>query len=344
MPEPKRTTYDSAAERLGLLIITTDDLTIERAADGSHRYANGRAVGKRRLAQVEKLVLPPAWTEVRIARSHRAHLQAVGRDAKGRVQYRYHDSWVRVRDAVKAERLLSFGQALGGIREAVQRDMRRPVEDRRAVVATAVRLIDRQLLRVGSERYAANGTRGASTLLAENAVEEDGALALDYTAKSGKAVRLSIRDRALKRRLRKLRAARRRRSQRLFSYRDRDGRRQRLTAREINAYLATLSARRVSAKDFRTFAGSAMALERLVAQPCPRLMRAREKAVTETVKAVAERLRNTPAVARASYIHPAITKSYLAARLDDRLMRKPQRKGLDAAETGLMRFLEAELG
>lgn len=342
MPQPTTTTHESAAARLGLVIVTVDDLTIERTDDG-YRYVNGRRVGRRRIAQLEKLVLPPAWREVRVARQHQAHLQAIGRDAKDRVQYRYHDDWVRVRDAVKAERLLAFGRALGDIRAAVARDMRRPIDDRRAVIATAVRLIDRQLLRIGSERYARHGTRGASTLLIGNAVEDDGALELDYTAKSGKAVRLSIRDAALKRRLKRLRGARRRKSQRLFSYRDGGGRRQSVTAREINAYLATLATARVSAKDFRTFAGSAMALEQLAAEPCPRLLKQRSKAVTRTVKAVAERLRNTPAVARSSYIHPAVTDAFMRGQLSPGLLRGPARAGLDAAETALMRFLEGEL-
>ena len=342
MPKPRRTTYDSAAERLGLVIVTVDDLTIVRDEKGT-RYENGRAVGKRRLAQLEKLVLPPAWRDVRIAADGRAHLQAIGRDAKDRVQYRYHDDWVRVRDAVKAERLLAFGRALGDIRAAVARDLKRPLDDRRAVLATAVRLIDRQLLRVGSERYARHGTRGASTLLASNAETEDGTVALRYRAKSGKKVRLRVRDRALANRLAKLRRKRKRKDARLFTYRDREGRRQALAAREINAYLVDAAAAQVSAKDFRTFAGSAMALAELAAEPPPRAVKKREKVVTATVKSVSERLRNTPAVARASYIHPAITKAYLAGGLTSDLVTGRKRAGLDRAETGLMRFLENEL-
>ena len=342
MPQPTRTTHDSAAERLGLVIITVDDLTIERREKG-YRYLNGRAVGKRRIAQLERLVLPPAWRDVRVAAHHRAHLQAIGRDAKERVQYRYHDDWVLVRDAVKAERLLRFGRALGDIRAAVAKDLKRPLENRRAVLATAVRLIDRQLLRIGSEQYARNGTRGASTLLVENAQTEDGAVRLRYRAKSGKKVRLALRDRALARRIKDLGARRRSRKKRLFHYRDRDGRRQELSAREINAYLATVAGAKVSAKDFRTFAGSAAALDMLAGGPCPRTVKNREREVAQVVKAVAERLRNTPAVARSSYIHPAIVQAYLGRALSPDLLKGRSREGLDRAETGLMRFLEAEL-
>ena len=346
MPKPRRTTHESAAERLGLVIVTTDDLTIRRTDDG-YRHANGRRVGRRRSAQIYRLALPPAWTEVRIAREHRAHLQAIGRDAKGRVQYRYHEDWVRVRDAVKAERLMRFGTALGRIRARVSADLKRPMEDRRAVIATAVRLIDRQLLRVGSERYARNGTRGASTLLVTNALAENGEVALDYRAKSGRAVRLSIRDRTLARRISTLRERRARtkrgrgkRGERLFAYRDEDGRRRSLHAREINGYLVEAGGEQVSAKDFRTFAGSALALARLSDTAPPRPVKARAKVVAGVVREVAERLRNTPAVARSSYIHPSIVDAYVADALPVCGAGGRCRKGLNRGESALLRFLE----
>ena len=353
MPKDRRSTHAGVARRLGIAIVSTDDLTIRREGrPGAFRYrhANGRKVAARRVAQVEKLVLPPAWADVAIARRHDAHLQAVGRDGKDRVQYRYHDEWVHVRDAVKAERLIAFGRALGAIRDRVDKDLKLPVDDRRAVIATAVRLIDRQLLRVGSEEYAREGTRGASTLLRSNAKSRKGRLKLLYRAKSGKKVELAIKDRRLRRRLDRLRRKRGAgeggRDDRLFAWTDDEGRTRALSARQINLYLAAASGRgtrapTVSAKDFRTFAGSALALELLLEARDAATPTARKRAATAAVKAVAERLRNTPAVARASYIHPAIMEDHEKGALPGDLGGGPLRRNLDRSETTLMRYLEA---
>lgn len=348
MPRPRRSTHASVARRLGLRIIDKDALTVTRRPHGDHfRYAdvNGKALPAGRRKQIEALVLPPAWSEVAIAADARAHLQAVGRDGQGRVQYRYHEDWARVRDAVKAERLLAFGRALPRIRERVERDMDRPLHDRRAILATAVRLIDRQLLRVGGERYAAMGTRGASTLERRNARVKGSTVELLYRAKAGKKVRLRLKDRRLAARVRKLRRTGGG-GGRLFSWRDADGT-HRLHASQINAYLADLAhghlsrkpAAPVSAKDFRTFAASALALEALSTAPADTAT-ARKRALAATMREVSERLRNTPAVARSSYVHPLVVRAFEGGELDAALVRGPVRGGLDRAETGLMRLLE----
>lgn len=347
MPKPRRSTHEQVAKRLGLVIISKDELTITRRPHGEHfRYADaaGRALPPERRAQIEALALPPAWSDVAIAERSRAHLQAIGRDGQGRVQYRYHDSWAHVRDAVKAERLRMFGRALPRIRARVERDLSRPLSDRRAVLATAVRLIDRQLLRVGGERYAAMGTRGASTLEARNARVNKGRVELRYRAKAGKKVRLQLSDRKLAERVKRLR---RQKGRRLFAWRDEDGARRRLSAAQINAYLADLAhghlkrrpPAQVSAKDFRTFAASALALEALCAAEADGST-ARKRAVAAAMRLVSERLRNTPAVARASYVHPLVVAAFEKGTLEPAMVRGRTRQGLDGAETGLMRLLE----
>ena len=347
MPKPRRSTHAAVAEQLGLRIIDKDELTFARRPHGEHfRYvdAEGGALPPERRREIEALVLPPAWSDVAIAADARAHLQAIGRDGQGRVQYRYHDDWARVRDAVKAERLRAFGRALPRIRERVERDLARPLSDRRAVLATAVRLIDRQLLRVGGERYAAMGTRGASTLEARNTHVKNGRVELRYRAKAGKKVSLRLRDKRLADRVKRLR---RMKGRRLFAWRDETGTRRRLGASQINEYLVDLAhghlgrrpAIQVSAKDFRTFAASALAVEDLCAATAD-TPTARKRALAAAMRRVAERLRNTPAVARSSYVHPLVVRAFEAGELDPGLVRGPVREGLDHAETGLMRLLE----
>ena len=347
MPKPRRSTHAGVAKRMGLVIVDKDDLTLTRRPHGAHfRYADaeGRALDAERRAQIEALVLPPAWRDVAIAADPRAHLQAIGRDEKGRVQYRYHDGWAAVRDAVKAERLLAFGRALPRIRKVVERDIARPLRDRRAVLATAVRLIDRQLLRVGGERYAAMGTRGASTLERRNARVKGGVVELSYRAKAGKKVRLRLSDKRLADRVRRLR---RRGTKRLFSWTDAQGRAHALSAAQINAYLEAAAhghlkrapAAHVSAKDFRTFAASATALELLCTVKAASAT-ARKRALAATMREVSTKLRNTPAVARSSYVHPMIVRAFEAGALAPALVRGRARGGLDRAETGLMRLLE----
>ena len=343
MPQPRRTTHEDVARRLGLTITDTNALTIERRRHGrgfTYRdSATGRTVNGARRREIEALVLPPAWEEVRVSPEACTHLQAVGRDGKRRVQYRYHEDWARVRDAVKTERLIRFGRALPRIRAAVEADMKRPLNDRRGVTATAVRLIDRQLLRVGSEQYLADGTRGASTLANRSVKVARKAVELTFRAKAGKRVNLRLKDTKLARRVRKLR---RRGGKRLFSWRS--GRKVKsVNARLINAYLTDAGGAPVSAKDFRTFAGSALALERLceALDDEPSSLTTRRRATASAVRDVSERLRNTPAVARSSYIHPSIVAAFEDGTLDPNLVRGRRRRGLDAAETGLMGFLKA---
>ncbi|EFL90493.1 DNA topoisomerase IB [Ahrensia sp. R2A130] len=327
-----RITHGGEAQRLGLLVIPTEDLLVERCSAGDETVytLGGRPVPEGRISELNSFPVPPAWTDVRMALDPAAHIQVIGNDAKGRRQYIYHDRWTDVREAVKAARLKRFGKALPRIRDAISEDITKPLSDDRGLAATALRLVDRQWVRAGHEQYAANGTAGTATLLNKHVDESDGELTLDFTAKSGKEAKVRLRDPALKRRLR---ALKKRGGKRLFQPRRNAAP---LNATQLNAYLSDIAEADVSLKDFRTFGGSALALEQL----CKTADKPTRKHAVAAVKQVAEKLRNTPTVARNSYVHSPLLDVYLDGKLDPGLTSGRRRNNLDAGETGLMRFLE----
>jgi DNA topoisomerase-1 len=332
------------AKRHGLLYVSVDALCFHRQKHGrgfAYRDAGGRPIRDREtLARIRALVLPPAWTEVCIADSPRAHIQAVGRDAEGRLQYRYHDDWKTLRDRVKAERLFRFGRALPKIRARIEKDLRRRDPDRRFAAAAAGRLIDVALLRAGHSGTEEGG-RGATTLLRSDVRLNGTRVTLDFVGKSGKTIRKTIKDPVLLRRLRRLKRIGRKR---LFVFRDAQKQRRRLHARDLNAYLRDAAGRTVTAKDFRTFAASAQALAALCAAEEPASETARKRLVASVIRDSAERLSNTPAVARSSYVHPIVMGAFESGLATPTLLQGPPRAGLDKAETALMRLLEAEAG
>lgn len=331
------------ARQIGLIIIAVDDLVISRDGgpdDWNYRRTYGNPkVALARTSQIDALVIPPNWQDVRIAAEDRHHLQAVGRDAAGRLQYRYHDDWERVRNRVKAERLLTFGRSLPRLRKRLKRDLRKRKLSRNAVAAAALSLIDRKLVRAGHEKYAANGTTGAATLRTSHVRVTDRNTKIAFRGKSGKDVKLEIDDPRLRRKIGLLKKKNR---GRLFKYRDGD-RKRRLGATELNAYMRETTQRPVSAKDFRTFAASAMAMGEFCAAVASRTNQPPGRTVTQTMKHVAHRLGNTPAVTRSSYVHPAIVTAFENDELDPALMKGRRRDALNREETALMRFLEAGL-
>ena len=190
--------------RNGLTYVETADLSLQRRRCGkSFAYfdSEGRAVRDKALkSRIKQLAIPPAWTEVCIAASDRAHIQAVGRDVEGRLQYRYHPEWEKARAEVKHHRLLRLGSALPGLRDAIRKALSEPDLTRKKVIAAVVRLIDRALLRPGYEEYAqARGSRGASTLLKSDVAVEGDRIVIDFEGKAGKPIKLEITDRILAR-------------------------------------------------------------------------------------------------------------------------------------------------
>jgi DNA topoisomerase-1 len=332
------------ARRQGLRYVEADALTITRHRCGrgfTYKDEAGRTVRDPEVgARIKTLAVPPAWTEVHIAHDARAHIQAIGRDADGRLQYRYHDDWKEVRDQIKAERLVRFGRALPRIRSRLRRDLGRDQPDLRFAAAAATRLIDRALLRAGHDSVAAeeaNGGRGATTLLKRDVHLNGSEIALAFTGKGGKPVRTSVRDPALLIRLKTLKKLGRKW---LFVYRAGRGKRRHLTARELNCYLQEAAGEAITAKDFRTFAASSRALGELARAEPPPSKTGRKRTLAATMRATSETLNNTPAVARSSYVHPSIVEAFEAGLLDPAVLRGPQRRGLSAEETALMRFLE----
>ena len=346
--------HHELAAQFGLRIAQQDDFTIARRKRGDGwRFIDtktGRSPGREVTTLLRGLAIPPAWSEVRCAKRRDAHILVTGTDGEGRRQYIYNPEWERVREAVKEARLLRFGKALPRIRERVRRDLaaagRREGAKlrRKGVAAVAARLLDRAGMRPGNEAYALTGTRGASTLRRDDVRVNGTDVKLDYVGKHGREHEVQLRDaqaaRVLRRLKRTKRQGRRTARERLFIYRGQDGRAYPLTAAKLNRYLVDAAGEPVSAKDFRTFIGSATALETLFDRRNETNGAARKKAINEAVDAASERLRNTPAVARSSYIMPTIIAAYERDELADTLFRGPTRRGLDRAETALMRHLE----
>jgi DNA topoisomerase I len=328
--------------RYGLNYVETADLRLRRRRCGrgfSYVDGEGRTVRDKALrARIKKLAIPPAWTEVCIAADERAHIQAVGRDAEHRLQYRYHPDWEQARAESKARRLLQLGSALPRLRSSVRKALSAPGLTRDKVIAAVVRLIDRALLRPGHEEYAQErGTRGASTLLKSDVVIEGDTVMLEFEGKGGKPIKQAIRDKLLARMAKTLFNLK---GRRLFSVPDHSGQPRPITAREVNAYLAETSGSDITAKDFRTFRASAEAMAYLTENNGHESEKLRKHAVVQAADKASEILVNTRSVARSSYIHPSVIKAYESGKLEASLFRGRIRTGLNKIESALMRFLE----
>jgi DNA topoisomerase I len=285
------------------------------------------------LDRIRKLAIPPAWTEVWIAPTERGHIQATGRDAKGRKQYRYHERWREVRDGGKYDRLIAFGRVLPKLRAQVKHDLARRGLPREKVLAAVIRVMEITLIRVGNEEYAkTNKSFGLTTLRNRHAKVGPTKAVFEFRGKSGKLHTTGFSDRRL---ARIVKACQDLPGQRLFQYVDEEGERHAVESADVNAYLRDVLGDDFSAKDFRTWAGTLAAARALVTLPeCAGQGTAAHDVVT-CVKAVAGILGNTPAVCRKAYIHPAVLEAYEAGRL-------PLKAGVDGRrfELAVLRFLE----
>jgi DNA topoisomerase-1 len=251
----------------------------------------------------------------------------MGRDARGRLQYRYHAAWTRSRDATKFDRSIAFARALPRLRRRVARDLQRRGMPREKVLAAVVRLLDRTLIRVGNEEYARTNESFGLTTLRNRHVKPDrhGGLRLTFKGKSGKQHEVGLNDRRL---VRVIRACQELPGQRLFQYRDDDGAERRIESRDVNDYIRDSMGADFSAKDFRTWAATVLAEKEL----------ATADSIPAAVKAVAQKLGNTPAVCRRSYINPII----IEAAIEPRIVRDPpdRPRGLDVGERAVLALLE----
>lgn len=259
------------------------------------------------IERVRRLAIPPAWTQVWISPLPRGHIQATGRDARGRKQYRYHADWQAGRAEDKFARLIGFGRALPAIRKRVERDFRRPGLGREKVLAAMVRLLETTLIRVGNEEYArTNRSYGLSTLRDRHArVRHDGVL-FRFKGKSGRMHEIDLQDERLARVVRRLRDLP---GQALFQYLDENGAVVNVGSADINAYLKETAGGEFSAKDFRTWAGTVLAALFLARQHA-RESRPAKRSVVRAIEEVAARLGNTVAVCRKSYVHPEVITGY----------------------------------
>jgi len=284
--------------------------------------------------RLDRIGLPPAYADARFAPAEDLHIQAVGIDARGRRQYVYHPGYVALRDARKFDACAGFGRLLSRMRARVERDIAGPGLSRERAVASIVRLLDSGRIRVGNESYArANGSFGATTLRRRHARLKGRRLTLCFRAKSGRLCRLGIADRCLIRFVRRMQDLP---GQHLFQYRGEDGHFHPVTSTDVNAYVQEVMGGGYAAKDFRTWRASVLAFEWLRQAPAPIRL-------GELLEHVAQHLGNTPAVARKSYIHPALIELARAGSAQGLPRRLPRAtRWLTASERGLLAFLDAQ--
>jgi DNA topoisomerase-1 len=325
-------------EAIGLRHVTdaAPGLSRRRVGRGfSYRDSSGAVVRDRpTLARIGALAIPPAWTEVWICASPNGHMQATGRDARGRKQHRYHGRFREVRDRAKFEHLAEFGAALPAMRSRIDADMAQPGVSRAKVLAAIVHLLETTMIRVGNDEYAkTNNSYGLTTLKDRHAKVDGDELKFVFTGKSGRSWRLTLKDRRV---ARIVRAIQELPGQRLFQYRDEQGEVQQVTSTDVNAYLREISGAEITAKDFRTWGATVLAaaeLTRLGGFDTQALAKANLKAAIDNVS---HALGNTPAVCRKCYVHPTLIEFYSAGAF--RLPRS-RRRGLSGLEAGVLAML-----
>ena len=293
------------------------------------------------LRRVNSLAIPPAWSDVWICLDAKGHLQATGRDARGRKQYRYHPSFREQQESAKYEHLFDFARALPRIRAAVTRDMATAGLSRDKVIATIVYLLEATMIRVGNADYARqNKSYGLTTMRDPHVAVAGSELTFDFAGKSGRAWRITLKD---KRIARIVKACRDLPGQHLFQYLDEDGKRQQVNSNDVNDYLRRVSGQEVTAKDFRTWSGTLMAALTLAETPAPTSEAAAKRLIRAAVTEVSNRLGNTVAICRKCYIHPAVIDAYVGGTLAPRFRRKrrARKDGLEPEEGALLTLLKA---
>jgi DNA topoisomerase I len=341
----------AAARAAGLRYVSDAEPGITRRRAGgafSYRGPDGRLVKDRaELARIKRLAIPPAWSEVWICSDSQGHLQATGRDARGRKQYRYHPDWRTVRDAAKFDRMLAFARALPRLRARVREDQGRRGLSREKVLATVVHLLEATLIRVGNQEYARENRSYGLTTMRDRHVDFEGAeMTFEYRGKAGKRHRISLRDRRLARIVRSCQEIP---GQHLFQYIDDQGERQAVDSADVNAYLQEITGEPFTAKDFRTWAGTVLASLALSEFESFDSEAAAKRNVTRAIEQVAAQLGNTAAVCRKSYIHPEIVACYMDGSLLTLLKGRVETAlredlaGLRAEEAAVLALLQQRL-
>lgn len=337
-PDPKL-----SAKEAGLRYVQDDTPGIQRRRRGrgfTYLKPDGSPLqDPAERARIEALGIPPAWREVWICPSPKGHLQATGRDEKGRKQYRYHDRWQAVRNESKFSRMVAFGLALPRIRAQVDADLRRRGLPREKVLATVVRLLETTLIRVGNAEYARSNKHYGLTTMRDKHVRVEGSMVrFKFEGKSGKKHTIDVRDRQLARIVKHCRDIP---GYDLFQYLDETGTRQTIGSGDVNEYLRAITGQKFTAKDFRTWAGTVRAVATLRAcDPCTSES-ATNRTLARAVREVAEQLGNTPTVCRAYYIHPGALSCFQDGTLGERLASEVEGipESLHPDEVATMRLL-----
>lgn len=298
---------------------------------------------EQRLLRIKRLAIPPAWTDVWICPSPNGHIQATGRNARGRKQYRYHERWRELRDENKFDRLAEFAKALSKIRRRVAQDIRLPGLPREKVLATVVRLLERTFIRVGNEEYARDNKSFGLTTIKNRHVKVSGDhLRFRFRGKSGRQHEVAITDGRIAKIVSKCQDLP---GQDLFQYVSDDGEARNVTSQDVNDYLREITNENFTAKDFRTWAGTVLAAIALTAQSEFETKKQAKANLKTAISAVARLLGNTPAVCRKCYVHPALLEAYVTrtqiAGLNQAI-KTPENINLRAVEKAVLKFVRAQ--
>jgi len=337
-----------AAEDAGLRYVSDDQPGSSRQRNGEEfEYLDqkGKPIrDEQRLLRIKRLAIPPAWSDVWICPSPNGHIQATGRDARRRKQYRYHERWREIRDENKYDRLVNFGKALPKIRRRLKKDLALSSLPREKVLATIVQLLERSLIRVGNEEYARENKSFGLTTMQDRHVDVKGSkLRFRFRGKSGRQHEVDVTDRRIARIVMKLQDLA---GQSLFQYLDDEGNARDITSQDVNEYLREITGADFTAKDFRTWAGTVLAAVALGKLGASETKLQAKTNIKHAIGAVAEVLGNTPAICRQCYIHPAVLEAYLNGNSINGF--KPNRReefekqgtDLASAQKAVLKFLQ----
>jgi len=340
-----------AAEDAGLRYVSDDRPGYTRKAVGDdfeYFDLEGKQIkDEQRLLRIRRLAIPPAYTDVWICPVANGHIQATGRDVRGRKQYRYHERWREIRDENKYEKMALFGETLPKIRKRVDRDLRLPGLPREKVLATVVQLLERTFIRVGNEEYARDNKSFGLTTMRDRHVDVKGSqMTFTFRGKSGVMHEVPVKDRRIARIISRLQDLP---GQDLFQYVGEDEKRYDVTSQDVNAYLREITGEDFTAKDFRTWAGTVLAAIALSHLGPSQTKKEAKANIKNAVTAVSKLLGNTPAICRKCYVHPAIFETYLSGDSIEGLKQKTaeavenEEIDLEAGEKAILRFLQARL-
>ncbi|MEO7166757.1 MAG: DNA topoisomerase IB [Spartobacteria bacterium] len=342
---------EEAAEEAGLRYVTDEKPGYTRKRQGKkfiYFDTDGKQIrDETRILRLNRLAVPPAYADVWLCPSPNGHLQATGRDDRGRKQYRYHERWRAERDENKYEKMVIFGKALPKIRRRINRDLKKRGLPREKILATIVQLLERTFIRIGNEEYAKeNKSFGLTTMRNRHVAVRGATVRFRFRGKSGQDHDIDTEDRRVARIIKQLQELP---GQEVFQYLDEKGERHGVDSDGVNEYLREITAEDFTAKDFRTWAGTVMAAMALQAQEVFENKSQAKKNVKDAISAVAKVLGNTPAVCRKCYVHPAVLESYLDGNLIEGLKKRTEATlekslgDLRSEEAAVLSFLQERL-